>query len=140
MQKRSDKSTIDVKGWKKRIEEVPFIHLLGMKIISLEEKGLEMQMKVIPKLTNSVGGLHGGCITSLIDAAVYYAIRPLLPKERDLATTEVKVNFFKGISKGSITAKAKILHFGKYTAVGEAEIVDKEGRLIAKGMVGHLII
>jgi acyl-CoA thioesterase len=57
-----------------------------------------------------------------------------------LTTTEVKVNFFRPVTKGILVAKVKIIHSGKRTAVGEAEIEDGEGRLIAKGTAGHLIV
>lgn len=137
--KKSHESTIDVKGWKERVEKVPFIHLLGMKLVSFNEDTLEMKMKVVPKLINYLGGVHGGAISSLIDTTVYFAIRPFLPQGRGLTTTEIKVNFFCAAQEGILTAKAKILHLGKRTAVGEAEIVDEQGRLIAKGTVGHLI-
>ena len=132
--------TSGIKVWKRRIENIPFVRLLGMKVISLDEDGLVMEMKVSPKLLNYFDGVHGGGIVSLIDTAAYFAILPFLPKEKALTTTEIKVNFLRSPRKGTLTAKARIIHLGSRTAVGEAEIVDAEESLVAKGTVGHLII
>lgn len=137
--RKSGKPKIDVEFWKKEVEEIPFARLLGMKVISLDEDGLEMRMKVTPRLFNYLGGIHGGGITSLIDTAAYFAIRPLLPKKKGLATTELKVNFFRAVGEGTLIARAKILHLGTRTAVGEAVILNGDGRVISKGTVGHLI-
>ena len=138
--KRSSQSKIDFGFWKKEIETIPFVHLLGMKVIALDEEGLEMKMKVTPKLINYLGVIHGGGITSLIDTAVYFAIRPFVPKGKGLTTTEMKTNFFRAVGKGNLIARAKTLHLGARTAVGEAVILDGDGKLIAKGTVGHLIL
>ena len=138
--KRSSQSKIDFGFWKKEIENIPFVRLLGMKVISLDEDGVEMRMKVTPKLINYLGGVHGGGIASLIDTAAYFAIRALLPKDKGLTTTEMKANFFRAAGKGTLIAKAKTLHLGTRMAVGEAVILDGEGKVLAKGTVGHLIL
>lgn len=130
----------DLKPWKRRVENIPFVRLLGMKVISLDEDGLVMKMKVVPKLLNYFGGVHGGGIVSLIDTAAYFSILPFLPKGKALTTTEIKTNFFRVARKGPLTVKARIVHLGSRTAVGEAEIMDETGNLVAKGMVGHLVI
>ena len=138
--KRQRNSAIDLTRLKKAIEKVPFIRLLRMKVVSMGENEFEIRMKVLPKMINYFGSIHGGAIVSLIDTAVYFAIRAILPKEKDLTTTEIKTNFFRGIREGVLSAKVKILYLGNRVAVGEAEIVDHAGRLIAKGTAGHLII
>jgi len=129
-----------IQALKKRIESVPFIRLLGLKLFPADGDRFEMRMKVLPKLSNYMGGVHGGAITSLIDMAVYSNILLRVPEGMTLTTTEVKVNFFRPVTKGILVAKVKIIHSGKRTAVGEAEIEDGEGRLIAKGTAGHLIV
>ena len=133
------KSTIDPAILKKDIENVPFIRLLRMKVVSRGENEFEIRMKVLPGMINYFGSIHGGAVVSLIDTAVYFAIRAVLPKEKGLTTTEIKTNFFRGIREGVLSAKVRILYLGNRVAVGEAEIVDQEGRLIAKGTAGHLI-
>ena len=137
--KKLHKQTVKLQIWKKKIETIPFVRLLNLKLISLDEDGLVMRVKVVPKLLNFMGGVHGGGISSLIDTAVYFAIRPFVPGEKVLSTTELKINFFRAAGKGSLEARSRILHLGKRTAVGEAEVVDEKGRLVAKGTAGHLI-
>ncbi len=139
MTRRARQPFSDTERWTQKIEKIPFVHLLGMKVVSFEENGLVMTMTIGPKHLNVMGGVHGGALVSVIDTVVYFAIRRYVPDEKTLSTSEIKVNFFRPVSVGKIETHARILHLGKYTAVGEAEITDGEGRLIAKGTVGHLI-
>jgi uncharacterized protein (TIGR00369 family) len=138
--KKTENFHIDFKFWKKEIENIPFVRLLGMKVTSLDENGIEMRMKVTPKLINYLGVIHGGGVTSLIDTAVFFAIRPFLPKGNGLTTTEIKANFFRAAGLGTLIARANTLHLGTRTAVGEGVILSEDGKLIAKGTVGHLIL
>jgi len=137
--RRARKPFSDTEQWTKTIEKIPFVHLLGMKVVSFEENGLVMTMRIGPKHLNVMGGVHGGALVSVIDTVVYFAIRRYIPNGKVLSTSEIKVNFFRPVSVGKIETHARILHLGKHTAVGEAEITDSEGRLVAKGTVGHLI-
>jgi len=49
-------------------------------------------------------------------------------------TAELKVNFLAPTTEGSLTAKGRLLREGKRLIVGEAEVMDQDGRLIAKGL------
>jgi uncharacterized protein (TIGR00369 family) len=137
---KKEESEVDVSFWKREIENIPFVRLLGMKVASLDRNGIEMKMTVTPPLINYLDVVHGGGIASLIDTAAYFAIRPFVPEGKGLTTTEIKINFLRPASKGTLLARGSILHMGSRTAVGEAVILDEDGKLIAKGTVGHLIL
>jgi acyl-CoA thioesterase len=49
-------------------------------------------------------------------------------------TAELKVNFLAPASAGVVIAKGRLLREGKRLIVGEAEVVDQTGRMIAKGL------
>ena len=135
----SRKARANLRILRERIKKIPFVRFLDIELSSPDGMSCEMTMGVVQKLRNYLGGVHGGAITSLIDTAVYFAILPRLPEKKTLTTTELKVNFFRPPRRGTLKAKAKVIHLGKRTAVGEAEIQDDEGNLVAKGTVGHLI-
>jgi acyl-CoA thioesterase len=49
-------------------------------------------------------------------------------------TAELKVNFLAPITAGTVIARGRLLREGRRLIVGEAEVVDQTGRMIAKGL------
>jgi acyl-CoA thioesterase len=76
-----------------------------------------------------------------VDSAVGLALCTLL-KHRELITTvELKVNFIAPAkTHARLRATGNILHKGKRIAVGEAEVRDLNGALVAKGLVTYLVL
>jgi len=56
----------------------------------------------------------------------------LVAPEDRITTIEFKINFFASVDKGELEAHAKIIHRGSTTAVGDVEVVNEKGKLVAK--------
>ncbi len=131
---------------KKYLEQVrtvagnsPYYRLLGMEVMEINERESRIQMPFKEQLTHPYGIVHGGAIASLADSAVAMALITLVePKDR-IATIEFKINFFAPIRRGKLTAHAKIIHKGSRTAVGDVEVVNEEGKLVAKVIATYII-
>lgn len=118
----------------------PYYRLLGMEITEIREGESTIQMLFREELTHPYGIVHGGAIASLADSAVAMALIGLVePKDR-ITTIEFKINFFVPISKGELMASAKIIHKGSKTAVGDVEVVNEEGKLVAKVIATYSIM
>ena len=110
----------------------PYYRLLGMEVMEIKEGESKIQMPFKQGLTHPYRMVHGGAIASLADSSVAMALISLVePKER-ITTIEFKINFFAPVSKGDLEAHAKIVHKGSKTAVGDVEVKNEEGKLIAK--------
>ncbi len=118
----------------------PYVKYLGMELVSTNGEQGEMLLKLRPELMNVMGSLHGGAISSLVDCALYWSVRPTLPPQVMLPTNEIKVNYFRPVKAGVVRAKAKVLHRGKRTLTGEVEVLDEAGNLLAKGTVSYFIV
>ena len=66
------------------------------------------------------------------DSAVAMAFIDLGDPKNRIATIEFKINFFASVDKGELEAHAKIIHKGSKTAVGDVEVVNEKGKLVAK--------
>jgi len=126
-------------GKEKYLEQVrkvannsPFYQVLGMEIIEIKEGESKIQMPFKPGLTHPYRIVHGGAIASLADSSVAMALISLVEPRDRIATIEFKINFFTPVSKGNLEAHAKIIHKGSKTAVGEVEVKNEEGKLVAK--------
>ena len=118
----------------------PYYRLLGMEITEIMKRESRIQMPFKQELTHPYGIVHGGAIASLADSAVAMALISLVePKDR-ITTIEFKINFFAPISKGELKAHAKIIHKGSRTAVGDVEVVNEEGKFVAKAIATYSIM
>jgi acyl-CoA thioesterase len=90
-------------------------------------------------LANGIGVAHGGAIFSPADSAVGMALIGLTSKDENISTLEMKINYLRPLSEGEIIAEAKIVHRGAMTAIGDVEVKDGKGNLIAKGLATYAI-
>ena len=117
----------------------PYYQLLGMEIMEIKEGESKIQMPFKQGLTHPYRIVHGGAIASLADSGVAMALISLVePKDR-IATIEFKINYFVPVSKGRLEAHAKIIHKGSKTAVGDVEVKNEKGKLVAKVMATYSI-
>ena len=117
----------------------PFWSLLGMELIAVKKGWAKIRLLYSEKLANGVGLAHGGAIFSPADSAVGMALVGLLNKDETVSTLEMKINYLKPVQGGDIIAEAKIIHRGTMTAIGDVEVRDDEGNLVAKGMATYAI-
>lgn len=123
---------------RKRFPDYPFPALLGIKIDKLEYGYVRLSLKHDPKLTQGLGFLHGGVITSLCDTAVGVALFTMTEDDEKILTIELKVNFIAPAA-GDIVAEGRIIHKGRKTAVGEVNVNDPSGTLLAKALITYYI-
>ncbi len=117
----------------------PYYQLLGMEVTEIKEGESKIQMPFKQGLTHPYKIVHGGAIASLADSSVAMALVSLVePKDR-FTTIEFKINFFAPVSKGNLEAHGKIIYKGSKTAVGEVEVKNEGGKLVAKVIATYSI-
>jgi len=110
----------------------PYYRLLGMEVKKIKEGESRIEMPFKQDLTHPYGIAHGGAIASLADSAVAMALIDLVDRKDRITTIEFKINFFASVDKGELEAHAKIIHKGSKTAVGDVEVINEKGKLVAK--------
>ena len=119
-------------------ERMAFWKLLGIEFVDVKKGRAKMRMPFDDKLTNSTGVGHGGALFTLADSAGSMALVSMVDKGEKVTTVEMKINFLKPFTRGDVFAEASILHCGRNTALGDVEIKDQDGKLIAKGSATFL--
>lgn len=120
--------------------EIRFWATLGMKLIDAGGGRARVRLPFAPPLANGAGVMHGGAVFAAADAATGVAAMGLLAPDETLTTIEMKINFIRPVPDSEIVAEAVILHRGRSTAVGETEVKDAEGRLVAKALATYAIL
>lgn len=107
--------------------------LLGMTMESVEAGAVTFGLTPRPELSNPLGTVHGGMITTLLDSAMGCAVHSVLPAGVGYTTVELKVNFVRPIllDAGPVRAEGTVIHVGSRLATAEGRVVDDRDRLIA---------
>ena len=66
------------------------------------------------------------------------ALVSMAAKGEAVTTVEMKINYIRPFEAGEVVAEAKILHCGKTTALGDIDLKNRDGVLIAKGIATFL--
>ena len=120
--------------------KAPFWKLLGMELVDVKKGWAKVRLPFDKKLTHPLGIAHGGAIFSPADSAIAMALMGLVKRDEIFTTVEMKMNYLKPFAGGEITAEARIIHQGNTIALGEVDVVNSKGALIAKGFATYMIM
>ena len=122
------------------VHESPFSQLLDMRVADPDDGSSVVVMPINPGHLQGAGKVQGGIVVALADYAMYRAIKALLKPGEATTTIEIKVNFLAAAEKGELTATAKIISSGRRLMVGEMEVKDEDGKLIAQGLGTYMVL
>jgi uncharacterized protein (TIGR00369 family) len=127
--------------WQRDGRRSEFAFALGLEVLEAEAGTARVSLPVRPDHLNVGGVVHGGVICTLVDVAVAVACHSLDPqgRRRPQATTELSVSFLSAGREGPLACVARIRRRGRSLAVGEAEVTDGTGRLLAVGRATYLV-
>jgi uncharacterized protein (TIGR00369 family) len=121
-------------------DDSPFLNFVGVEIGLSEGGEGRVSLSVQPHHLQGAGQVHGGLIAVLADTAMFRAVRSLLGPGQRTTTIELKVNFLENTNSGRLTASARIASNDGRLMVGDIEVKDGDGRLIAQGLGTFLVI
>ena len=122
------------------VYESPFAELLDMRVCDPDDGTSTVVMPISSKHLQQAGRVQGGIVVALADYAMYRAIKPLLKPEESTTTVELKINFLAAAEKGLLTGTAKIISQGRRLMVGEMEVKDEGGKLVAQGLGTYMVL
>ncbi len=120
--------------------KVPFWKLLGMEVIDVKKGWAVVKLPWDDKLLQPDGVAHGGAIFAPADTAVAMALLGMIERNETMVTVEMKINYIKSLSSGELLAEARIVHRGSRTAIGEVDVRNAEGELLAKCLATFMIL
>ncbi len=125
---------------RERFRDSPFIVDVGIELVSLSDGEAEVALDVPHRLTNRVGGAHGGVIATIVDIVLAQAIRTRLGRTRLVATVEMKVNYLAPGRPGRLRAVARAVRVGGTLGTATCEVLDPGGSVIAIGSGTYRIL
>jgi uncharacterized protein (TIGR00369 family) len=122
------------------VNQSPYFSLLSMEIKALQWGTCLLEVKLGEKHLQPFGMVHGGAIASVVDAAAFWAVFPQVEKGMGLTTVEMKLNYLAPVQKGRLVAEGRCIRMGRTLALGEAQVRDGEGALIAHGTATMMVV
>ena len=113
-------------------KKIPFVSHLKILTESLGEGTARLSLPIEPRLTNSLGTVHGGAIMSLLDVAVCTAARTLHPASLGVVTIDLSASFVDGGRGARLYADARVLKDTRSMTFVEGEAKNEDGSIVAK--------
>ncbi|HZQ28953.1 MAG TPA: PaaI family thioesterase [Acidimicrobiales bacterium] len=114
-------------------DAMPFTRALDAHTVTSTPAEVRARLDWRQELCTSGGVLHGGALMALADSTGGACAFLNLPDGAIATTTiESKTNFLRAVRSGWVEAVSKPLHAGRRVVVIETDVVDAEGRLVAR--------
>lgn len=122
----------------KAVATVPYAHLLGIELDDISEGVATLGLDVRKELKQNHGVVHGGAIASLIDTAMAFAIITLLAPREKVTTVDLTVSYLRPLTKGRITASARVVRSGRRLFVVSADVFGDDGILASTALSTYI--
>jgi uncharacterized protein (TIGR00369 family) len=110
----------------------PFEELLGIQIIEAKDGHSHLTMPFVFKLAQGKGLAHGGAVVTLADTAVAMAIKSIISPDSRFGTISLNSEFLAPVTKGVLTAKAKIKPLQNRMIQGIATVFNEDNIEVMK--------
>ena len=133
MTKEIEQSNIDVLHSVARgeVPMPPAAELLGWKPLRLETGHVRVQYTARPEWYNPQGSVQGGFIAAMLDDAMGPAAFTSLEPGQFASTLELKVNFYRPVSAGTVIAEGRVVHRTRRVLFLEGRLFGADGELAA---------
>lgn len=105
---------------------------MGIESLGMIDGDWTLRLDLSRKHMSRADRAHGGVLFTMLDSALGRAILEALPPGRGCATVELKINYFRPVQHGRITARGRKLELTRSLAYAEGEIVNEDGKVLAR--------
>ena len=137
---RLSKPKINAERIREFLGNVPFNELLGIQLHRTHADGVTIRCQLREGLMNGSGVLHGGVTATLVDVAVAVAIHHHFGEPRPITTVELKVNYFRPVSEGTLYGRARLLRVGGTLCVGQVDLTDDRKRAVGVAIATYILL
>ncbi len=114
--------------------------LIGFRLIAFEGGEAIVELNSGPQHYNPMGTVHGGVLCDIADAAMGMAFASTLDADQSFTTLELKINFLRPVWESNSLAKARVASRGETVGLVECDVIDANGRLIARASSTCLVL
>jgi uncharacterized protein (TIGR00369 family) len=108
--------------------------LFGTKVLEVDQEAGRVRLSFEPdeRLINPRGTVQGGIVAAMLDDAAAIAGIVALGEPGFITSMELKTSFLAPVMPGLVYAEARCLKMGRSACFLEADMMDKNGKLLAR--------
>ena len=100
--------------------------------ITIEKGQAEVRLTTRPEFYHAAHAVHGSVYFRALDDAAFFAVNSLV-REVLVLTVSFTVHFARPVTSGELRAIGRLVHGSGRLSLGEAELLDGTGQLLARG-------
>lgn len=116
----------------------PFADLIGLVVTARDDGRSRSELLIAPEHLNPHQVVHGAVLFALADTGMGAALYPSLAAGESCATIELKLNFFRPASQGTLVCDSTVVNRGRTIANLESHI--RLGDKLVATANGHFAI
>jgi uncharacterized protein (TIGR00369 family) len=110
-------------GWRETI---------GARVAEVDAGRVVVELDAHAGHRHEGGVVQGGIITQIADAAMGMSLMTQQEAGQSNTTIELKINFLRPVVEGRLRAIGRVVEIRKTLLFSEADVVDEQGRLVAR--------
>jgi len=124
---------------RRRIDGVPITGAMEMEILRLDDGYCEAVAPRMPAYDGIFASFHGGLLMTVADTAACWAVLTGVGADARLATTDMNIRFLAPCLT-AVTARARVIKFGRTICPVAVDLFDAEGVHVAVAGVSYIIL
>jgi uncharacterized protein (TIGR00369 family) len=120
-----------------RLATIPIFKTLNLRLDAIGEGSATLTAPYDSVYDGIFKSFHGGLLMTLADTAACVAVLTLAGADAVVTTTDMGIRFLAPC-RSEVTARAKIIKFGKTLCPVSVELRDKQGVMVAVAQVTYM--
>lgn len=113
-------------GWNNRVRKSfaaqAFMTHLGAELVHLAPGAVDIEVKMLPELTQQHGFFHAGATSSIADSSAGYAALSLFAADFGVLTSEYKINLLNPAKQPVLLARGRVIKPGRTLTIAKADV------------------
>jgi uncharacterized protein (TIGR00369 family) len=122
-----------------RLNSVPITATLGIEVVELDEGYCETRTPRDLRYDGIFESFHGGLLMTVADTTACWAILTKAGPQARLTTTDMNIRFLAPCLS-DLTAKARLIKFGRTLCPVEVNLFDAAGHHVAVAQVTYMLL
>ena len=122
-----------------RISRIPIVETLRLEILKFGDGYCEARVPRERKYDGVFESFHGGLLMTLADSTACFAILTLTGPDTRLTTTDMNIRFLAPCLT-DVTAKARVIKFGRTLCPVAVDLFDAKGQQVAVAQVNYMLL
>ena len=122
-----------------RIAKIPIMDTLELEVTDFKAGYCELKAPRHIKYDGIFNSFHGGLLMTVADSAAAFALMTLTGPEAEMTTTDMNIRFLAPCLT-DLTARAKVIKFGRTLCPMAVDLFDENNTHVAVAQVNYFIL